>query len=117
MALEQAYTRFGHEFANAYHKINSLSYNINERMETTYSEEVAEDGTITRTPTTAIKQDVRANVNVTIYPSAAEREKLGEVLGGTSYNFEIDLDSELNWIEQAYEHLKTLDNYATVLDI
>ena len=112
MALQAPFTRFGHEFAEAYHKINSLSYNINERIETTYTETVAKDGTVTRTPSTSLVKNVDCRVNITIYPSAAERAKLGEVLGGNTYNFTVDLDSEVNWIEQAYEHLKTLDVYA-----
>ena len=112
MALQAPFTRFGHEFAEAYHKINSLSYNINERIETTYTETVAENGAITRTPSTSLVKNVDCRVNITIYPSAAERAKLGEVLGNSGYSFTVDLDSEVNWIEQAYEHLKTLDVYA-----
>ena len=112
MALQAPFTRFGHEFTEAYHKINSLSYNIGERIETTYTETVAEDGTVTRTPSTSLVKNVECIVYVLVYPSATERAKLGEILGDARYSFTVDLDSEVNWIEQAYEHLKTLDVYA-----
>jgi len=101
MALKKSYSsQFGTTHSNAYHKVTSVSWNSN----------------IMPTPTMA--EDVEyLHGNVSIFATEATRTANSGSLGSSSFSFEYDSDIDKSWVVQAYEHLKTLDDYKDAEDV
>ncbi len=101
MALKKSYSsQFGTTHSNAYHKVTNVSWNSN----------------IMPTPTMA--EDVEyLHGNVSIFATEATRTANSGSLGSSSFSFEYDSDIDKSWVVQAYEHLKTLDDYKDAEDV
>ena len=101
MALKKSYSsQFGTTHSNAYHKVTNVSWNSN----------------MMSTPTMA--EDVEyLHGNVSVFATEAARTANSGSLGSSSFSFEYDSDIDKNWVVQAYEHLKTLDDYKDAEDV
>jgi hypothetical protein len=119
MALQKSVTKFGQEFASAYHRITNVDYYVNE-YETIQSIEQApdEDGN----PTPPVEETVtvvekRANITVRSYVTADAREALAQPFESEVYNFTPDWESTDNILVQGYAYLKTLEKFDGATDV
>jgi len=102
MALKKSYSsQFGTTHSNAYHKVTNVSWNSNILM-----------------PTPTMTEDKEYLYgNVSVFATEAARTANSGSLGSSSFSFEYDSDIDKSWVVQAYEHLKTLDDYKDAEDV
>lgn len=120
MAITNDFSKFGTSFTGAYHRINRLGYEVTEMNENVMIAEASVDEEGTPVPPVYEMQWVKrayAHGDVATYANAAARAAHEEVLARTSFNFQIDLESADNWMEQAYAYIKTMDVFADATDV
>ena len=101
MALKKSYSsQFGTTHSNAYHKVTNVSWNSNIQMPTPTDDDIE-----------------YLHGNVSVFATEAARTANSGSLGSSSFNFEYDSDIDKSWVVQAYEHLKTLDDYKDAEDV
>jgi hypothetical protein len=119
MAVTATVDKFGMTFADAYHKINRLTYESVDSQNLVYGEpEIDEDGNPVP-PTTTVVWSKKAflNFEVATYASAATREAHAEPIYRVYYNFEAALGAEeADLLAQAYGHLKAQAGYEDAVD-
>lgn len=118
MALEKSFEKFGSTFADAYHNISDLRYNVHEYEVTSLVEqEPDEDGNpVMPVATTVWQKDTIANFTVKTYVDEAARTGHSQELTQTEYSFTPDWTSSDNVLAQAYAYLKTLDAFDGATD-
>lgn len=118
MALTKSLDKYGATFADAYHRIKSLNYSVNEYEETTYPEpSVDEDGNpVAAEPVTAWVTSRIANFEVATYVDADARDEHAQPVSVEYHSFTPDWESSDNVLAQAYDYLKTLDAYDGAVD-
>ena len=120
MAIVNDFSKFGTSFSSAYHRITRLSYEVNEMYENVL---IAEATTDEEGNTTAPEYEMQwvkrahASGEVTTYSSQAARENHNEALAKTYFSFAVDMESADNWMEQAYAHIKTLEQFTGATDV
>ena len=118
MALTQSFEKYGATFESAYHRITNLHYNVHEYQEMVYVDaEPDEDGN----PTPPIMETQwvtkrQARFTLATYVDAEAREAHKEPVAQAEYSFTPDWESADNILAQAYEYVKTLDDYAEAVD-
>ena len=104
MALKKSYSsEFGTTHSNAYHKVTSVSWNA-----LAYGAAALPDG---------IEETEWLRCGVSVFATEAARTSRSKELGSSSFSFEYDSDIDKSWVVQAYEHLKTLDDYEDAEDV
>ena len=118
MALTKSFEKFGSTFADAYHNISDLRYNVHEYERTTLVEqEPDEDGNpVMPVATTTWQKDLIANFTLKTYVDAAARTGHKEAISQSEYMFTPDWESSDNVLAQAYTYLKTLDAFDGAVD-
>ena len=113
MALQKTVTKFGQEFATAYHRITNMEYYVNEYESMTMTEqEPDEDGNpVPPVEEAVIRVEKRANVTVRSYASQAAREALAQPFESKVYSFTPDWEASENVLTQAYNYLETLEEF------
>lgn len=120
MAIKNNFNKFGTTFANAYHRIDSLSYHVSEiQMNVEVAPATVDEEGVPVAPVYEMQwtKTARAHGNVLSYSSQEAREAHAESFARTPFDFAVDLSSDKNWMEQAYDHLKTLDAFEGATDI
>ena len=118
MALEKSFDKFGSTFADAYHNISDLRYDVVERQQTTYPDPtVDEDGNpVPAEPVTEWVTTRTAYFTVATYINEASRTGHNDAIAKKEYSFTPDWTSSDNVLAQAYAHLKTLDAFDEATD-
>ena len=118
MALTKSVTKFGQEFASAYHRITNLDYYVNEYESMTLTEQAPdEDGNfVAPLEESVIRVEKRANVTVRSYVSSDARTALAQPFESKVYSFTPDWESADNILAQAYNHLETLEEFEGAVD-
>ena len=118
MALEKSFEKFGSTFADAYHNISDLRYNVHEYQQTTLVEqEPDEDGNpVAPVATTTWETQRTANFTVKTYVDEAARTAHEECISHAEYSFTPDWTSSDNVLAQAYAYLKTLNAFDGATD-
>ena len=102
MALKKSYSsEFGTTHSNAYHKVTSVSWNA-----LAYGAAAL-----------GIEETEWLRCGVSVFATEAARTANSGSLGSSSFSFEYDSDIDKSWVVQAYEHLKTLDDYEDAEDV
>lgn len=120
MAIKNNFNKFGTTFTDAYHRIDSLSYHVSElntNVEVAAATVDEEGVPVPAQYEIQWVKSARAHGNVLSYSSQEAREAHAESFARTSFDFAVDLSSDKNWMEQAYDYLKTLDAFAGATDI
>lgn len=118
MALTKTVSKYGVEFASAYHRITNLDYYVNEYSMTQFVEQEPDaDGN----PVPPVEEEVltvtkQVNLTVRTYADAAARTGLAEAVASKTYSFTPDWDSADNVLAQGYTHLKTLEEFDGAVD-
>lgn len=118
MALEKSFDKFGSTFADAYHNISDLRYNVHEYQQTTLVEqEPDEDGNpVPPVETTTWETQRTVVFTVASYINEASRTGHNDAIAKKEYSFTPDWTSSDNVLAQAYAHLKTLDAFDGAAD-
>ena len=104
MALKKSYSsEFGTTHSNAYHKVTSVSWNA--------------PGSEAPPLPDGIEATEYLRGDVSVFATEAARTANSGSLGSSSFSFEYDSDIDKSWVVQAYEHLKTLDDYKDAEDV
>jgi hypothetical protein len=118
MALTKTVSKYGVEFASAYHRITNLDYYVNEYSMTQFVEQEADaDGN----PVAPVEEEVLTvtkivNLTVRTYADADARTDLAEALASKTHSFTPDWDSTDNILTQGYAYLKTLSEFDSAID-
>lgn len=118
MALTKSVTKFGQEFASAYHRITNLDYYVNEyeSMTMTEQEPDADGNPVPPIEEAVIRVEKRVNVTVRSYVGADARTALAQPFESQVYSFTPDWDSADNVLAQSYAYLKTLEAFDGAVD-
>lgn len=119
MALQKSVTKFGQEFASAYHRITNVDYYVNEYeyMQMTEQEPDADGNLVPPVEEMVTKVEKRANITVRSYVTSDAREALAQPFESEVYNFTPDWDSAENILVQGYAYLKTLEKFDGATDV
>lgn len=119
MALQKTVTKFGQEFATAYHRITNMEYYVNEYESMTMTEqEPDEDGNpVAPIEESVIRVEKRANITVRSYVSGDAREALAQPFESKVFSFTPDWESTDNVLVQGYAYLKTLEEFDGATDV
>ena len=118
MALLKSVSKYGAEFASAYHRITNLDYYINEYSYTQFVEQEpdADGNPVPPVEETVEVVEKRCNITIKTYIDEAARVAKSEPIISKVFNFEPDWTASENVLEQAYAFLKTQDEYADAVD-
>lgn len=118
MALTKSFEKFGSTFADAYHNISDLRYQVSEYERTSLVEqEPDEDGNpVMPVATTEWATERTAHFTVRTYVDAAARAGHKQSISQSEYSFTPDWESADNVLAQAYAYLKTLDAFDGAVD-
>jgi hypothetical protein len=117
MAVTATVEKFGMTFAEAYHKVNRLTYESNDQQTMVFSEEplVDEDGNpIPDMGTPTWVKVTNIHFEVATYASETTREAHAEPIYRSYYNVTVDAEADL--IAAAYTHLKAQAGYEDAVD-
>ena len=118
MALTKTVSKYGVEFASAYHRITNLDYYVNEYTMTQFVEQEPDaDGN----PVAPVEEEVltvikQANLTVRTYADDAARIAHAEPIASKVYSFTPDWESTDNVLAQGYAYLKTLTEFDGAVD-
>jgi hypothetical protein len=118
MALTKTVSKYGVEFASAYHRITNLDYYVNEYTMTQFVEQEPDaDGN----PVAPVEEEVltvikQANLTVRTYADADARAERAEPIASKVYSFTPDWESTYNVLAQGYVYLKTLEEFDGAVD-
>lgn len=119
MAVTATVDKFGMTFADAYHKINRLTYESTDIQTIVYGETtIDEDGNpVPPTPETVWTKKAFLNFEVVTYASQATRDAYAEPIYRVYYNVEAAVGAEeADLLAQAYAHLKAQPGYEDAVD-
>lgn len=118
MALSQSFDKFGMTFADAYHRITSLNYQVNEYTQTQYGEPTVDENgdPVPSEPTEVLVTEKNASFQVSVYVDADARSAQAQPVYTSFHTFTPDWESTDNVLAQAYAYLKTLDSYTEAVD-
>lgn len=117
MAVTATVDKFGMTFADAYHKVNRLTYESVDTQNMVYGEPtIDEDGNpVPPTMETTWVKKAFVNFEVSTYASQATREAHAEPIYRVYYNLEVT-PTEEDLLAQAYAHLKAQAGYEDAVD-
>jgi hypothetical protein len=117
MAVTATVEKFGMTFADAYHKVNRLTYESMDVQNMTYGEPTIDEDGNPVPPVSEITWNKRAfaNFEVSTYASQATRDAHAEPIYRVYYNVEITTGEE-DLLAQAYAHLKAQAGYEDAVD-
>ena len=119
MGLTSDFSKFGVTFEDAYHRIGSLNYNVHEYEAPVVvsTGSIDENGEpVPPVYETQWTKTANASGEVLTYTSLEARSAHSESLSRTHFSFQVDLDSDSTWIEQAYAYLKTTPDFSAATD-
>ena len=119
MALTKTVNKFGTDFTNAYHRITNMEYYVNEyeSMIMTEQEPDTDGNPVPPIEEAVIRVEKRANVTVRSYTSLEAREALSQPFESKVYSFTPDWEATENVLEQAYNYLRTLEEFEGAVNV
>lgn len=119
MALQKTVTKFGQEFATAYHRITNMEYYVNEyeSMNLVEQEPDADGNPVAPIEESVIRVEKRANITVRSYVSDSARTALAQPFESKVFSFTPDWESTDNVLVQGYAYLKTLEEFDGATDV
>ena len=119
MALTKTVSKYGVEFASAYHRITNLDYYVNEY---TMTQPVEQEPDADGNPVPPVHEEVltvtrQANLTVRTYANDAARTAQAEPISSKVYSFTPDWESSDNVLAQGYAYLKTQEEFDGATDI
>ena len=118
MGLQNDFSKFGVTFTDAYHRITSLNYRVEEYRTPMMGSPVPTESTGSAEPAESQwTKRAYGSGEIETYATEAARTAHSESLARTHFSFNYDLEAESTWIEQAYAHVKTLPNFTGSIDI
>ena len=120
MAIVNNFSKFGVTFENAYHRINELNFKVEESLQPVVLVTGSEDAygnEITPVYENQWTKIAYGGGEVETYASEGARLAHSESLSRTRFSLNYDLTSSETWIEQAYAHVKTLEQFSGSVDL
>lgn len=100
MALNKSVNQYGVDFAEAYIVITRVEYDKGLNH-----------------PTDPSTRDYNSFYDILIYPNQSARDSNAQPLKNRRIYFNLDTQSDLSAIKQAYANLKSLEEYSEAVDI
>jgi len=118
MALTKTVSKYGVEFASAYHRITNLEYHVNEYTMVQLVEQAPDEDGNPVPPVSTEVLTVTKSMNLTVrtYADASARTALSEPISSHMYTFTPNWDSTDNVLIQGYDYLKTLPEFTDAVN-